>query len=59
LGLVDSFSGLVHYHHGRQHSSIQANLGLKKELRVLDLDLKAARMRLSFTGSLSSTLGRT
>jgi hypothetical protein len=45
LGLVYSFSGLSHYHHDRKHGSIQADLVLE-ELRVLHLDLQAARKRL-------------
>ena len=43
LGLAYSFRGLVHYHHGRKHGSMQADMVLEKELRVLHLDLKAAR----------------
>ena len=38
LGLAYSFRGLVHYHHG----SMQADMVLEKELRVLHLDLQAA-----------------
>jgi hypothetical protein len=55
-----SFRGLVHYH-GRKHGSLQANVELEKELRVLHLDPKAARRRLASTGSqnaLSPALGR-
>jgi hypothetical protein len=33
----NSFRGLVHYHHGRKHSSIQTDIVLE-ELRVLHLD---------------------
>jgi hypothetical protein len=40
LGLAYSFRGLVRYHHGGKHGSIQADLVLEKELRVLHLDLK-------------------
>ena len=36
------FRGLVHYHHGRKHGSMQADMVLEKELRVLHLDPKAA-----------------
>jgi hypothetical protein len=45
LGLACSFRGLVHYKHGW----MQADTVLEKELRVLHLDSKAARRRLSFT----------
>jgi hypothetical protein len=41
LELAYSFRGLVHYHHGRKHGSMQANILLGKELRVLHLDPKA------------------
>ena len=33
--LTYSFRGLVHYHHGRKHGSMQANIVLERELRVL------------------------
>ena len=46
MGLAYSFRGLVHYHHGGKHGSIEADMVLEKELRVLHLDLKAARRRL-------------
>ena len=49
LGLAYSFKGLVHYPHGGKHGSIQADLVLE-ELRVLHLDPKAARKRLSSAG---------
>jgi len=51
LGLTYRFSGFVHYHHGRKHGSIQADMVLE-DLKVLHLDLKAARRRLD------SALGR-
>ena len=38
LGLAYSFRGLVHYHYG----SLQADMALEKELRVLHLDCQAA-----------------
>ena len=38
LGLAYIFRDLVHYHHG----SMQADMVLEKELRVLHLDLQAA-----------------
>jgi hypothetical protein len=37
-----SFRSLVHYHHGRKHGSIQAEMVLEKGLTVLHIDLKAA-----------------
>jgi hypothetical protein len=52
LGLAYSFRGSVHCHPGRKHGSLQADIVPEKELRVLDLDLKAVRRRLS------SALGR-
>jgi hypothetical protein len=50
LGLAYSFRGSVHYHLGRKHGSIQVDMVLEEQ-RVLHLDLKAARRRLSSTGS--------
>ena len=41
MGLAYRFRGSVHYHHGREHGSIQADIVLE-ELRVLHLDAKAA-----------------
>jgi hypothetical protein len=41
LGLVYSFRGSVHYHLGRNHGGVQADMVLKMELRVLHLDPKA------------------
>ena len=43
MGLAYSFRGSVHYHHGRKHGSIQADMVLEKELRVLHLDLQEAK----------------
>ena len=43
LGLAYRFRGSVHYHHGRKHGSIQVDMVLEKELRVLHLDKTAAR----------------
>ena len=37
------FRGLVHYHHGRKHGSVQADMVLEKELRVLHLDPLGSR----------------
>ena len=49
MGLSYSFRGSVHYHHGRKHGSVQADMVLEKELRVLHLDLKVARKSVSLT----------
>jgi len=46
LRLAYRFRGLVHYYHGREHDSMPIEMVLEKELRVLYLDLKAARRRL-------------
>jgi hypothetical protein len=35
------FRGLVYYCHGRKHGSLQADMVLEKELRVLHLDPQA------------------
>jgi hypothetical protein len=45
LGLAYRFRGSAHYHHGRKHGSVQADMVLE-ELRVLHLDLKLVRRRL-------------
>ena len=50
LGLVHSFSGLVHYCHGDKHDSMQADMVLEKKLRVLHLDLLAAEETVCHTG---------
>ena len=47
LGLAYRFRGLVHYHHGGKHGSVQVDL-LLEEPRVLHLDLQAVRRRLDF-----------
>jgi hypothetical protein len=47
LGLAYRFNGSVLYHHGRKLCSIQADTVLEKVLRVLHLDLKAGRRRLT------------
>ena len=47
LELVYSFRGPVHYHHGRKHGSIQADLVLGKYLRVKCADSKADMKRLT------------
>ena len=48
LGLAYSFRGAVYYHHDREHDSIQADMMLE-ELRILHLQLKVARKRLSLS----------
>jgi hypothetical protein len=35
------FRGLVHYHHGRKHGTVQADMVLEKELRVLHFEPQA------------------
>jgi hypothetical protein len=42
LGLPYTFRGSVHYHHGGKHGSMQLDMVLEKELRVLYLDPQAA-----------------
>ena len=44
-----SFRDLVYYLHGRTHGRVQAGMLQEKELRVLHLDSKAARRRLTAT----------
>ena len=46
VGAGLQFRGLVHYHHGRNHGSVQADMALEKELRVLHLNLQAEENRL-------------
>ena len=41
MGLAYSFRGLAHYHFGGTHGTVQADMVLEKELKVLHLDLKA------------------
>lgn len=41
LGLAFSFRGLAYYRHSRKHVNVQTDMVLEKELRALDLDLKA------------------
>jgi hypothetical protein len=41
LGLAYSFRSSVHYSHGWKHGSLQADMVLVKELRVLHLDQQA------------------
>ena len=47
MRLAYSFRGLVHYHHGRKHGNIQADVVLE-EPRIPHLDLQEARRRLEF-----------
>ena len=42
MELAYRFRGSVRYHHSGKHGSIQADMVLEKELRVLHLDPKAA-----------------
>ena len=39
--------GSIRYHYGGKHGSLQADMVWEKEMKVLYLDLKAARRRLS------------
>ena len=51
----------IHYHHGRKYSSLQADMVLGKELRVLHQDPKAARrvfLLQAASRRLSSSFGR-
>jgi hypothetical protein len=50
LGMVYSFRGSVHFHHGGKHVSIPADMVLE-EPRVLHLGLQAARRGLASTSS--------
>ena len=45
LRLAYSFRSSAHYHQGRKHGSVQEDMVLEKELRILHLDLKAARKK--------------
>ena len=54
IGAVYCFRGSVHYHQGRKHGSVQADMVREKKLRGLHLVLKAARRRLKS----GFTLGR-
>jgi hypothetical protein len=46
-----SFKGSIHYHHDGKHGRLMADMVLEKKLRVLHLDPKAAKRRLSSTAS--------
>jgi hypothetical protein len=50
LRLAYSFRGSVYYHHGEKHGSVQADMVLEKELRILHLDPMTARKRFFYTG---------
>ena len=39
LWLPDRFRGLVHYHYGRKHGDMKADMVLEKKARVLHLGL--------------------
>ena len=39
------FRGLVHHHHGGKHDSMQADMVLEKELKLLNLDQQAEGRR--------------
>ena len=54
LGLAHSFRALVHYHQGRKHGSVQADVALE-DPRVLQLDPKTARRRLPSVGNQEKT----
>ena len=45
--LTYNFRGLVHYHHGREHDSMQAHMLLEKEL--LHVDMQTTGSKLSIT----------
>ena len=39
------FRSLIHYHYGRKHCTIQVDMVLEKELRVLHLDWQETRRK--------------
>ena len=51
IGAGLKFRGSAHYQHGRKHSSMQADTVLEKELRVLYVDLQAAKETVCRTGA--------
>ena len=53
MGLAYNFRGSLPYHHDGEHGSIQEDMVLEKELRVLHLDLQAADGDCNFGCSLS------
>jgi hypothetical protein len=48
LVLVYRFRGLVHCRHGGKHGSMQVDVVLKKELRVLHLEERDTRCGIGF-----------
>ena len=42
ISLRLAYSSEVHYHDSGKHGGVQTDMALEKELRVLNLDLKAA-----------------
>ena len=42
MGPAYGFKRLIHYHHGGEHGSTQADMVLEEKLGVLHLDLQAA-----------------
>lgn len=50
IGAGLQLRGLVHYHHGGEHGSMQAAMVLEKALRVLHVDLQAAEGACEPTG---------
>jgi hypothetical protein len=50
LGLDYSFRGLVVHYHGQNHGSVQADMVLEKEARVLYLELRQQKGTVSHTG---------
>ena len=55
MGLASSFKDLVYYHHGGEYGRVQADMVLE-EPRVLHLDLKEVKWRLSSAGSQEKAL---
>jgi hypothetical protein len=54
--LAYHFRGSIHYYHGKMHSSVRVDIVLEKKLKVLHLDLRIAKRRLSPTGSQEESL---
>ena len=55
-GAALQFRGSVHYHHDGKYGSMQADMVLEKELRVVHLDPKAARRKLTSADSQEEAL---
>ena len=49
MGVAYGFRGSVHYHHGKNHGNVQADIVLEKKVSILHFDLKAAKRRVSST----------